>query len=357
MTALSGEVDSLGAQFNAITRKESTAYYIRCTTEHVDRALDILIDMARNSTFVPSEIEREKGVIAEEMNMVYQSPREYVDEVFEALLYGDRPLGRPVLGTKESVAAADRDSLVSFVRDWYTAPRLVVGIAGGIEGDLRGRVEELLGDVPGGDGGADPAELDGSGERVAIEHKDTAQAELALGAPSFPLGHPDRFVLAIIRALLGGGMSSRLYRELVSGRGLAYTVTAVVESYVDAGAIWAQGGVNAEKADEAVALIARELRRLAAEPVPPDELEKARNYARGRFVFEIETPHGLMGYAIRRELVEGRSPEPEEVLAGLGAVTAEDVQRVAREVFAPGALRVAVIGPFEDTARFEPLLA
>jgi predicted Zn-dependent peptidase len=359
MTALSGEVDALGAQFNAITRKESTAYYIRCTTEHVDRALDILVDMARNSTFAPGEVEREKGVINEEMNRVYQSPREYVDEILEALLYGDTPLGWPVIGTKETVAEVDRDALVGFVRDWYTAPRIVVGIGGGIGGDLdvRGRVEELLGDLSGGDGvPAAPAVLNGSGARVAIEQKDSAQAEIALGAPTFSLGHPDRFVLAIVRALLGGGMSSRLTRELVSGRGLAYNASAVIAAYVDTGSIWAQSGVNAEKADEAVAAIVHELRRLADEPVPADELEKARNFARGRFVFEIETPRGLMGYAMRRELVEGECPEPDEILAGLAGVTAEDVQRVAREVFAPGALRLAVIGPFDDPASFEALL-
>jgi predicted Zn-dependent peptidase len=360
MTALSGEVDALGAQFNAVTRKESTAYYVRCTSEHVDRALDILVDMARNSTFEPSEVEREKGVITEEMKMVYQSPREYVDENFEALLYGDTPLGRNVLGTEETVSAADRDSLVGFVQEWYTAPRIVVGIAGGVEADQRGRIEELLGDVPAGNGAVTvvaPVELDGRPQRVAIEQKDTKQAEIVLGAPSFPLDHPDRFAVAIVRAVLGGGMSSRLTRELVSGLGLAYNASAIVAAYADAGSIWAQSGVNAEKADEAVSTIVRELRRLAEEPVPPEELDKAKNYARGRFVFEIETPRGLMNNAIRRELVEGEAPEPEEILAGLAAVTAEDVQRVAREIFAPGSLRLAVIGPFDDAARFEEFLA
>src|SRR5262245_19973099 len=177
MTALSGEVDALGAQFNAVTRKESTAYYVRCTNEHVDRGLDILVDMARNSTFEPAEVEREKGVITEEMNMVYWSPREYVDENLEALLYGDTPLGRNVLGTEETVSAVDREALVGFVGEWYTAPRIVVGIGGGLEDDLRGRIEELLSDVPTGDGAtaAARAEPDGRPERVSIEEKDTKQ--------------------------------------------------------------------------------------------------------------------------------------------------------------------------------------
>ena len=355
MTAISGEVDALGAQFNASTRKDSTTYWIRCTSEHLGSALDILVDMVRNSTFRPAEIEREKGVIAEEMNMIYQSPRDYVDELFEDLLYGDRPLGWPVIGARETVAGADRDELVSYVRRWYTASRLVVGIAGGVEGDQARPLEELLGDLPAGDGGFEPAALAGGG-RVALEHKESDQAEIAVGAPSFPLAHRDRYVLELIRALLGGGMSSRLYRELVSGPGLAYTVQAIVQSYVDAGSIWAQAGVNAAKVDDAVSATAREFRRLADEPVPADELEKARNYAKGRFVFQVETPQGLMGFALRRELVEGKAPEPKELLAALDAVTAQDVQRVARELFGPGTLRLAVIGPFEDRARFERLL-
>jgi len=357
MTALSTEVDALGAQFNASTRKESTVYYVRCTSEHLDRGLDILVDMARNSTFEPSEVEREKGVISEEMNMVYQSPRVYVAEIFAALVYGDRPLGWPVIGRRETVAAADREALVSFVRRWYTAPRLVVAIAGGLDGDPHGRVAELLEDLPGGDGGCERAALNGDDARVAVEQKDSEQAELAIGAPSFPADHPDRYVLGIIRALLGGGMSSRLYRVLVSERGLAYSIITIIQSYADAGSIWAQGGVNAEKADEAVSTVVRELRRLTEEPVPPDELEKALNYARGRFVFQTETPQGLLQYALSRELIEGRTPEPQEVLDGLGAVTADDVRRVARELFAPGALRLAIIGPFDDPARFERLLA
>jgi predicted Zn-dependent peptidase len=272
-------------------------------------------------------------------------------------VYGDRPLGWPVIGRRETVAAADREALVSFVRRWYTAPRLVVAIAGGLDGDPHGRVAELLEDLPGGDGGCERAALNGDDARVAVEQKDSEQAELAIGAPSFPADHPDRYVLGIIRALLGGGMSSRLYRVLVSERGLAYSIITIIQSYADAGSIWAQGGVNAEKADEAVSTVVRELRRLTEEPVPPDELEKALNYARGRFVFQTETPQGLLQYALSRELIEGRTPEPQEVLDGLGAVTADDVRRVARELFAPGALRLAIIGPFDDPARFERLLA
>jgi predicted Zn-dependent peptidase len=356
MSELAGEVDALGAQFNAGTRKESTIYYMRCMSEHVGRALDILADMVRHSTFDPVELEREKGVIAEEMNTIYQSPREYIDEIFESLLYGNGPLGWPVIGTKESVGAADRDRLVSFVQDWYTAQRVVVGVAGGFD-EARPQIEELFGELGGGNGAvaADRTTID-DGSQVAIDQKDTDQAELAVGAATFEIDHPDRYVLELIRTILGGGMSSRLYRQLVAELGIAYTVHAVVESYVDTGSIWAQGGVTVDQTERAVAAIAAELRRLRDEPVPTDELEKARNAVKGRFVFQTETPQGLIGWGTRRELVEGFAPEPADVLAAFDRVGAEDVQRVARTYFAPGALRVAAIGPFEDTSRFERLL-
>jgi predicted Zn-dependent peptidase len=351
MTALASEVDALGAQFNAGTRKESTVYYVRCTTEHVGRALDILADMVRHSTFDAGELEREKGVIAEEMNTIYQSPREYVDEVFEALLYGDRPLGWPVIGTKDSVGAADRGRLLSFVSDWYTAPRLVVGLAGGIDGSL-GSIEEFFGDLGGGNGASAPAQIE-DGPMVSLDEKETEQAELAVGVPTFGLDHPDRYVLELIRTVLAGGMSSRLYRQLVSELGIAYSVQGMIEAYVDTGSIWAQAGVTIDKAEEAVAAVAAELRRLAGDGIPADELDKARNSAKGRFVFQTETPQGLVAWAIRRELLEGEAPDPSAVLAGFDRVTADDIRRVASELFAPGALRVAAIGPFDDPARFE----
>ena len=174
--------------------------------------------------------------------------------------------------------------------------------------------------------------------------------------PSFPLVHPDRYVLQLLATVLGGGMSSRLFTEVRERRGLAYYVFGLNHSYTDAGSLYSQAGVDIDRINEAIETVAAELKKIAAEAVPAEELRKAKNFAKGRFVLQIESPHGLIMFGLRREVLEGKATEPEEVLAGLEAVTAEDVQRVAGELIADQALRLAVIGPFEDAARFEKLL-
>jgi predicted Zn-dependent peptidase len=177
-----------------------------------------------------------------------------------------------------------------------------------------------------------------------------------IGVRSYPLGHPDRYALQLVATILGGGMSSRLFTEVRERRGLAYYVFGTNHSYTDAGSLHAQAGVDINRIDEAVTTVVDELRKMAAEPVPADELEKARSYAKGRFVLQLESPHGLIMFGLRREVLLGEAEEPEVVVAGLDAVTAEDVQRVAGDVLG-GRLHLAAIGPFDDPARFERLLA
>ena len=177
-----------------------------------------------------------------------------------------------------------------------------------------------------------------------------------LGVPSYPLEHPDRYPLQVLATVLGGGMSSRLFTEVRERRGLAYYVFGTNHSYTDAGSLYSQAGVDINRIDEAITTIVGELRTIAAEPVPTDELEKAKSFAKGRFVLQLENPQGLILFGLRREVLEQRVPELEEVLAGLTAVTVEDVQRVAQDLIADEKLRLALIGPFEDSERFEKLL-
>jgi predicted Zn-dependent peptidase len=192
---------------------------------------------------------------------------------------------------------------------------------------------------------------------VKVYSKESDQAHICIGVPSYPLDHPDRYALQIVGTVLGTGMSSRLFTEVRERRGLAYYVFATNHSYTDTGTLYSQAGVDITRIDEAVETIARELRKIAAEPVPADELEKAKNVAKGRFVLQTESPHGMIMFGLRREVLEGRAPEPEEVLAGIDAVTADDVQRVAADVLGGKGLNLALIGPFDDAERFEKLLA
>ena len=350
------EIDGIGGEFNAFTGKEYTGYYVKCAAGTRDIALDVLVDMMRNSRFDPEEIEREKGVIVEEMNMYFDTPRDFVGGVYENLLYGDQPLGRDIIGSKETVRAATRDTFTSFIDRWYRPERMVVGLGGRVGDGLVERLEELLGSIePRQTGTPEPAVIPANGSPVKVHTKQSDQAHIVLGARSYPLGHPDRYALQLLTTVLGGGMSSRLFTEVRERRGLAYYVFGTNSSYLDAGSLYAQAGVDIDRIDDAVTTIAAELRRIAEEPVPTAEFEKARSFAKGRFVLGLESPHGTIMYGLRREVLLGEAEEPEATLASLDAVTVEDIQRVAQDVVGKQ-LKLAVIGPFEDAERFERLL-
>jgi predicted Zn-dependent peptidase len=353
------EVDSIGGEFNAFTGKEYTGYYVRCAAEHAPIAFDVLVDMMRHSRFDTEEIEREKGVIVEEMNMYFDTPRDYLSGLYEQLLYGDQPLGWDIIGRKETVRGATRETFLDYIDAWYKPTRLVVGVGGKIEPDLLARVEELVAEfAPGTSEGPAPIVLAENGDpRVMVHTKQSDQAHVTVGVRSYPIEHPDRYALQLLSTVLGGGMSSRLFTEVRERRGLAYYVFGINNSYTDAGSLFAQAGVDINRIDEAVETIAEELRRVVEEPLPADELEKARNFTKGRFVLQLESPHGTIVFGLRREVLEGRATEPTEVLEALDAVTAEDVQRVAADVLGSQALNLAVIGPFDDEERFRKLIA
>jgi predicted Zn-dependent peptidase len=355
---LAMEVDKIGGEFNAFTSKEYTGYYIRCAGDERDTALDVLVDMLRHSKFDGEEVEREKGVIVEEMNMYFDTPRDYVGSIYEELLFGSNPLGWETLGTRETVRGATRDTFLDYIGDWYTPQRMVVGVAGAVGEDLIPHLEELLGDlaVNGASGPAQVRVERGSEPQLRVFQKDSDQANVCLGVPSYELQHPDRYALQLLATVLGTGMSSRLFLEVREQRGLAYYVFGLNSSYTDTGTLVAQAGVDLNRADEAVSVIASEFRKLVDEPVPEEELEKARALAKGRFILQTESPNGLILFGLRREVLEGAAVEPEELLAGLDAVTAEDVQRVAQDVIGSNAMRLAVIGPFDDEEKFRAAL-
>ena len=353
-------IDRIGGEINAFTAKEYTGYYVRCAAEERSTAFDVVLDMLRNSAFAPDEIEREKGVIVEEMNMYYDTPRDFIGGAYDQLLYGDQPLGWHVIGTKDTVRAATRDTFLDYLQRWYKPERMIVGVGGRIEGGLVAELEQLLGDLePASTPTPEPAAIaNGAQPRVMLHTKQSDQAHLCLGVPSYPIVHPDRYVLQLITTILGGGMSSRLFTEVRERRGLAYYVFAINNAYTDTGSFFAQAGVDIDRIDEAVTTIVGELRKIAADPVPEDELEKARSSTKGRFVLQIESPHALLLFGLRRAVLEGGPTEPADVLAGLDAVTAEDVQRVAQDILGGDAgLNLALVGPFEDAERFERLLA
>ncbi|HEY4621438.1 MAG TPA: pitrilysin family protein, partial [Gaiellaceae bacterium] len=216
----------------------------------------------------------------------------------------------------------------------------------------------LLGGIgPSETGTAAPVELPPDTSPVLLHTKASEQAHLVLGVRGYPIGHPDRYALQLLAVILGGGMSSRLFTEVRERRGLAYYVHAASGTYTDAGTVYTGAGADVDRVDEAITTIIDELRKIAAEPVPAEELEKARGYTKGRFVLRLESPQGTIQYGLRREVLENEIEEPDELLRRLDEVTVEDVQRVGRDLFEEKRLYLALVGPFDEPARFERLLA
>jgi predicted Zn-dependent peptidase len=355
---ISAEVDAIGGEFNAFTSKEITGYYVKCAAETRDVALDVLVDMLLHSRFDSDEIAKEKGVILEEMNVYLDTPSRYVGSVYDRLLYGDQPLGWDILGTRETIEATTRETFTSYLDAWYKPERIVVGVAGRIGDGLQDRLEELLGSVEPAETGEPAAVVpSANGSTVLLHTKQSEQAHVHVGVRGYQLGHPDRYALQVLAVVLGGGMSSRLFTEVRERRGLAYYVHAANDSFTDAGSLYTAAGVDVGRVDDAVRTVVAELRKVATEPLPADELEKARGYSKGRFVLRLESPQGMIQFALRRELLEREIEEPDEVLRHLDEVTAEDVQRVARDLFDGKRFYLAAVGPFDDPARFEALLA
>ncbi len=351
-------IDGIGGEMNAFTSKEYTGYYVRCAGPDRDIALDVLLDMLRHSKFDQEEIDREKGVILEEMNMYEDTPRDQIGTVYDTLMYGDNPLGWKILGTKDTIRAASHETFRNYLDTWYTPDRMVIGVAGMVGDGLEPLLEELLGDMtPDGARAPAPAVLDRPpGPRVSLEHKDAEQAHLILGVPSYPIDHPDRYAIHLLSAVLGSGMSSRLFLEVRERRGLAYYVHGFNHAYTDAGSLVAQAGVDINRIDEAIKVTVAQFTRMASEEVPSAELEKSRSMLKGRFVLRTEGPQGLIMFGLNREVLEGAAIEPEEYLAKVDEVTAEDVQRVAQDIMAKDKLHLAVIGPFEHEERFVDVL-
>jgi predicted Zn-dependent peptidase len=292
------------------------------------------------------------------MNVYLDTPQRYVGSVYDRLLYGDQPLGWDILGRRETIEGATRDTFLGYLDAWYRPERIVVGVAGRIGDGLRDRLEELLGAIePAATAAPSPVEIPPDGSPVLLHTKDSEQAHLILGVRGYPLSHPDRYALQLLTVVLGGGMSSRLFTEVRERRGLGYYVHAGSSAYTDTGTLYTGAGVDVNRVDEALTTILSELRKIAAEPIPGDELEKARGYAKGRFVLRLESPQGTIQYGLRREVLEGEIEEPDDLLRELDAVTAEDVQRVARDLLDDRRLYLALVGPFDDPDRFESLLA
>jgi len=285
------------------------------------------------------------------------TPRDHVDSVYDQLLFGDQPLGWDIIGTKDTIRAAERDTFLSYLDAWYAPRRLVVGAGGAVDDGFVAEVERHFGHLADrSTGDALPVEVLQTEARVRLATRDSDQAHLRLGVRGIETTSPDRYAMQVLTAILGGGMSSRLFTEVRERLGLAYYVYGYHQSYADAGTLFAQAGVDTERIDQAVSTIVKEFRTMAGETVPADELRRCKNYLKGRMVLQLEDPKGLLMFGLRREVLEDRVAEIDEVLDGVEAVTVEDIQRVARQLIVDDGLNFSLVGPFEDEQRFFDIL-
>jgi predicted Zn-dependent peptidase len=338
-------IDSIGGQLDAFTAKEYASYYIKVLDDHVPLAIDLLSDMVLRPAFAAAEIAREQGVILEEIKMVEDAPDDLVHEVFAQQFWSRHPLGRPILGTPDTVSSFDSERLRRYFSGTYLAPNLIVAAAGHLtHAELRDLVERAFADLPDGRG-VEPDEPPSVTPGLVVRHKDIEQAHVCLGGPAYPQTHVDRHALYVLNTILGGSMSSRLFQHIREDRGLAYSVFSNLTTYSDAGALTVYAGCAAEKVGEVVDLTLQELRDLRADAVPADELQRSKDHLKGSLMLSLENTPSRMSQLARQEIYFGRQFTLDELLAGIDAVSAGDVLRVARDLFRDGAPVATIVGP------------
>ncbi|HQX83236.1 MAG TPA: pitrilysin family protein [Vicinamibacterales bacterium] len=342
---LAQAIDSVGGQVDAFTSKEYAGYYIKVLDEHVPIALDLLSDMLLNPALAPDDVVREQGVILEEIKMVEDAPDDLVHEMFVQKFWTRHPLGRPILGTPETVASFSSAQLRNYFRRTYVAPNLVVAAAGHLDHDrLRDDIARVFGSlssVASDDAVTAPSMTPGVDQRV----KDIEQSHVCLGTTAYGEGHADRHAVFVLNTILGGSMSSRLFQHIREERGLAYSVFSNLSSYTDAGMISVYAGCAADKVDEVVSLALDELHGLRSEAVPAEELRRAKDHLKGSVMLSLENTSSRMSHLARQEMVFGRHISFDEMLANIEAVSADDVLRVAQDLFRDDGMVASVVGP------------
>ena len=341
------EIDSIGGQLDAFTSKEYAGYYIKVLDEHVPRALDVLSDVVQHPALDPDDIEREKKVILEEIKMVEDTPDDLVHELFTQAFWAGHALGRPILGTRETVEALTEAVLRDYFRRVYTAGNFVISAAGNLEhARLRDLVERTFpGIAEAGDGAIDapPAAAPG----FEVRAKDLEQSHICLGTAAYAQRHEDRYVSYVLNTLLGGSMSSRLFQNVREKRGLAYAVFSGLAAYRDTGALTIYAGCANEAVSEVIDLTVEELRGVKSAPAPEAELRRAKDHLKGSLMLSLENTASRMSNIARQEIYFDRHFGLDETLEGIEKVTALDVQRVASDLLSDGALAGTVLGPLE----------
>lgn len=354
---ISETIESVGGIINGGTDKELTTFWCRVTSQYFSLALDVLVDLLRNSRFDAEDIERERQIIIEEINMSLDSPRQRVAMLFDELLWPGQPFGRDIAGSKETVSSLTRQQLLDFLCHHYLPNNTVVSIAGDVE---HKQVQEVVsqvfqdwrsGTLPTGFSTSNTQES----ARLRIEFRDTEQVQLCLGVPGLSLFHPDRYAVDLLSIILGEGMSSRLFTEVREKQGLAYEIHSYADHFIDTGALIVHAGVDPSRTGRALEAILSQLADIK-EQISEAELKKAKEMAKGRLLLSMENSRNVAAWMGAQELLTSRILTVDEVIALVEAVTIEDLKRVAQQLLIGSRLNLAIVGSISDEESLAKLL-
>lgn len=338
-------IDGLGGNLDAFTSKEITAFTAKVLDEHWPRALDVLGDMVRHPKFASDEIEREKGVVLEELKMDEDNPDYLLSTIFAGSFWPDHGMGRPVIGTRDTISAFDQDRLRQFFRATFHARNLLVTAAGNIDHEsLAGETRKCFGDLNGASADADPPAPTASPSTVLHDKPSLEQAHLTLGVSAVSAKDPRRFAGFVLSTLLGGGFSSRLFQKIREEAGLAYSVYSDLGVFADAGCLAVGAGTAVEAVPAVLEYTMREFRDLKERPVPADELRRAKDHLKGSLMLSLESPGSRMANLARQDLYYGRVRSLDEVSEAVESVTAAQVQALANEWFDQPRIALSVLG-------------
>ncbi|HTD54070.1 MAG TPA: pitrilysin family protein [Silvibacterium sp.] len=339
------EVDAIGGNLDAFTGKETVCFNMKVLDEHVPTALDVLSDLVLNPVFASEEIHRERGVILEEIKMDEDNPDYLVHEIFTQNFWKDHPLGKPILGTKETVRRFERDTLMDFYGGRFLGGNMIFSAAGNIDHDsfveqVARRFESL---PPGQSSTADGAPK--TTARINLRNKKSLeQVQLCLGVPSPPVAHDSRYIVLVLNTVLGGGMSSRLFQTIREERGLAYAIYSDLNPYSDTGSLCVYAGTSADKAVQVVDLVMAEFSRLKNEPLPDDELRRAKDQLKGNLLLSLESSMSRMSNLARQQMYFNYFFGQQEILDKVEEVSAEQVMQMSRDLFRPDLVAVTLLG-------------
>lgn len=354
--AISSELDALGGEYNAFTSKEFTGFWVKTAADRIQPALDIIGDMLSNSLFDAAGLEREKGVIIEELNMYEDNPLMHVEDVFESCLYGDTPAGWETIGTKENIRRFKREDFINYLKTQYGAKSVYIVLAGGIRKTDKRAVAKTFSDF----------KRNAWQDKVAVHEKQAAprlrtaykkidQVNLSLGVRAYPLGHPEEFRVKLLSIILGGSMSSRLFINLRERGGLAYYVRTTAENYTDSGYLTTQAGVPIDKTEAAIKIILAEYKKMTEELVSAKELKRAKDLLQGKSLLQMEATDNLALWYARQAVLRQKLLTPGEFMKQIKKVTAADLRTTARKLFVNRNLNLALIGAVKEE-KFKKIL-